>query len=81
MLRPVLRSLAHDSLRLNMPQMTSNRVDNREHRIKVQYVEVLGRALSGIAPWLSLNGGSVAERKLRDQYRTWTIQALKNSIG
>ncbi|WP_343555039.1 DUF2264 domain-containing protein [Sphingobacterium sp.] len=80
MLRPVLRSLAHDSLRLNMPQMTSNRVDNREHRIKVQYVEVLGRALSGIAPWLSLNGGSVAERKLRDQYRTWTIQALKNAL-
>ncbi len=80
MLRPVLRSLAHDSLRLNMPQMTSNQVDNREHRIKVQYVEVLGRALSGIAPWLSLNGGSVAERKLRDQYRTWTIQALKNAL-
>jgi len=80
MLRLVLRSLAHDSLRLNMPQMTSNRVDNREHRIKVQYVEVLGRALSGIAPWLSLNGGSVAERKLRDQYRTWTIQALKNAL-
>jgi len=80
MLGPVLRSLAHDSLRLNMPQMTSNRVDNREHRIKVQYVEVLGRALSGIAPWLSLNGGSVAERKLRDQYRTWTIQALKNAL-
>lgn len=80
MLRPVLRSLAHDSLRLNMPQMTSNRVDNREHRIKVQYVEVLGRALSGIAPWLSLNGGSVAERKLRDQYRIWTIQAVKNAL-
>lgn len=80
MLRPVLRSLAHDSLRLNMPQVTSTQVDNKEHRIKVQYVEVLGRVLSGIAPWLSLDGGSVAERKLRDQYRVWTVQALKNAL-
>ena len=55
MLRPVVRSLAHDSLRLNMPQMTSIHVDNRAHRIEVQYVEVLGRVLSGMAPWLSLD--------------------------
>ncbi|WP_418360943.1 DUF2264 domain-containing protein [Sphingobacterium detergens] len=80
MLRPVLRSLAHDSLRINMPQITSAQVDNKEHRIKVQYVEVLGRVLSGIAPWLSLDGGSEAERKLREQYRTWTVLALKNAL-
>jgi hypothetical protein len=80
MLRPVLRSLAHDSLRLTMPQMTSIHVDNKEQRIKVQYVEVLGRVLSGIAPWLSLDGGSAEEIKLRDQYRAWTVQALKNAL-
>ena len=56
MLRPVLRSLAQDSLRLKMPQMTSTQVDNKAHRIKVQYVEVLGRVLSGIGPWLALDG-------------------------
>lgn len=80
MLRPVLRSLAQDSLRLKMPQMTSTQVDNKEHRIKVQYVEVLGRVLSGIGPWLALDGGSKAERKLRDQYRAWTVQGLKNAL-
>ncbi|WP_241254818.1 DUF2264 domain-containing protein [Sphingobacterium sp. DR205] len=80
MLRPVVRSLAHDSLRLNMPQMTSIHVDNRAHRIEVQYVEVLGRVLSGMAPWLSLDDGSVEERRLRDQYRKWTVQALKNAL-
>lgn len=80
MLRPVLRSLAQDSLRLKMPQMTSTHVDNKAHRIKVQYVEVLGRVLSGIGPWLALDGGSKAERKLRDQYRSWTVQGLKNAL-
>ncbi|MNN24492.1 hypothetical protein D3C81_1379270 [compost metagenome] len=40
----------------------------------------MGRVLSGIAPWLSLDGGSEAERKLREQYRTWTVLALKNAL-
>lgn len=60
--------------------MTSTQVDNKAHRIKVQYVEVLGRVLSGIGPWLALDGGSKAERKLRDQYRAWTVQGLKNAL-
>ena len=80
MVRPVIQSLAHDSLRINMPQVTSIHIDNKEHRIKVQYVEVLGRVLSGIAPWLQLEGGDAAEVALRKQYRTWVIQGLKNSL-
>src|SRR5690606_6614479 len=80
MTRPVIRSLAHDSLRFNMPQVTSLNVDNREHRIKVQYVEVLGRALRGIAPWLQVEGGSSEEISLRSQYRKWVIDGLKNAL-
>lgn len=80
MARPVMRSLAHDSLKINMPQITSIAVDNKEHRIQVQYVEVLGRVLSGISPWLALNDGSEEEQVLRKQYRNWTIQALKNAL-
>lgn len=80
MARPVIRSLAHDSLRIAMPQKTSVQVDNREHRIKVQYVEVLGRVLSGIAPWLQAEGGDAAEVNLRSQYRQWAIQGLKNAL-
>ena len=75
MARPVMRSLAHDSLKINMPQITSIAVDIKEHRIQVQYVEVLGRVLSGISPWLALNDGSEEEQILRKQYRNWTIQA------
>ncbi|KQS37137.1 DUF2264 domain-containing protein [Pedobacter sp. Leaf194] len=80
MVKPVLYNLAKDSLRINMPQVTSIHIDNKEHRIKVQYVEVLGRVLSGIAPWLQLEGGDAAEVALRKQYRAWVIQGLKNSL-
>lgn len=80
MIKPVLYNLAKDSLRINMPQITSIRVDDKESRIKVQYVEVLGRVLSGIAPWLQLEGGSKEEISLRKQYREWTIQGIKNSL-
>lgn len=80
MVKPVLYNLAKDSLRIVMPKETSIHIDNKEHRIKVQYVEVLGRVLSGIAPWLQLEGGSAKEVALRNQYRQWAIQGIKNSL-
>ncbi|KRT18204.1 hypothetical protein ASU31_00680 [Pedobacter ginsenosidimutans] len=80
MVRPVVYNLAKDSLRIAMPQITSIHVDNKAHRIKVQYVEVLGRVLSGIAPWLQLEGGSKEEVELRRQYRQWTLQGIKNAL-
>ncbi|WDF68263.1 DUF2264 domain-containing protein [Sphingobacterium oryzagri] len=80
MARPVLQSLANDSLRIVMPQVTSKQVDNKAHRIQVQYVEILGRVLCGISPWLALEDGSAEEQALRKQYRDWTIQGLKNAV-
>ncbi|GAB3731732.1 DUF2264 domain-containing protein [Spirosoma lituiforme] len=80
MVRPVITSLAHDSLRIVMPKVVSKRVDNKEHRIQVQYVEVLGRVLSGIAPWLQGAGGSAEEVKLRNQYRQWVLQGVHNAL-
>ena len=80
MVKPVIYNLAKDSLRIAMPQVTSVHIDNKEHRIKVQYVEVLGRVLSGIAPWLQSEGGDAKEVALRKQYREWVIQGLKNSL-
>jgi len=80
MVRPVMYNLAKDSLRIAMPKVTSVHVDNKEHRIKVQYVEVLGRVLSGIAPWLQLEGGVPEEVALRKQYREWALSGLKNAL-
>lgn len=80
MVKPTLYSLAQDSLRIVMPKVTSKNVDNREHRISVQYLEVLGRVLCGVAPWLQLEEGDEDEIKLREQYRKWTIQGLENAL-
>lgn len=80
MIKPVLYNLAKDSLRIVMPKVTSVHIDNKEHRIKVQYVEVLGRVLSGIAPWLQLEGGAADEVALRKQYREWAIAGIKNAL-
>ena len=80
MVRPMMRSLAHDSLRINMPTTVSIHIDNAEHRKKVAYVEILGRVLSGIAPWLQGEGGSAEEVALRKQYREWALQGLKNAM-
>ncbi|MFW0715991.1 DUF2264 domain-containing protein [Pedobacter sp. N23S346] len=80
MVRPVIYNLAKDSLRIAMPKVTSIHVDNKDHRIKVQYVEVLGRVLSGIAPWLQLEGGAPEEVALRKQYREWALSGLKNAL-
>ena len=80
LVRPVLRSLASDSLRINMPQTVSKYSDNPSGRREVAYVEVLGRVLSGIAPWLQLEGGDTAEVALRNQYRQWAILGLQNAL-
>ncbi|MCL7986703.1 DUF2264 domain-containing protein [Sphingobacterium sp. lm-10] len=80
MVRPVIQSLAQDSLKISMPRVTSKNVDNREHRIQVQYLEVFGRVVAGIAPWLQLEGGSTEELTLRKQYRAWVIQGFKHAL-
>ena len=80
MVRPVIRSLAHDSLRINMPTTVSIHIDNAEQRQKVAYLEILGRTLSGIAPWLQLEGGNPEEVALRNQYREWVLQGLKVAL-
>ncbi|GAB3754194.1 DUF2264 domain-containing protein [Spirosoma pomorum] len=80
MVRPVMSSLAHDSLRIVMPKVVSKRIDNKDHRIQVQYVEVLGRVLSGIAPWLQGEGGSAEEVALRNQYRQWALDGVHHAL-
>jgi len=80
MVRPVIYNLANDSLRIAMPKITSIHVDNKEHRIKVQYVEVLGRVLSGIAPWLQSESGDKNEKALRLRYRRWVLKGLNHAL-
>ncbi|HEX6180281.1 MAG TPA: DUF2264 domain-containing protein, partial [Chitinophagaceae bacterium] len=78
--RPVLSSLAEGKLKEVMPVELSKRTDNKENRTKAAYLEAFGRTLSGIAPWLNLEGGTAEEVALRNQYRTWTLAAIKNAV-
>jgi hypothetical protein len=79
--RPVMSNLAADQLKEKMPMMFSERIDNKASRAKVGYLEAFGRTLSGIAPWLQLEGGDADEVKLRNQYRQWALKAISNSVN
>jgi hypothetical protein len=79
--RPVMSNLANDELKEKMPVLLSNHSDNKESRAKVAYLEAYARTLSGIAPWLNLEGGDPAEVKLRNQYREWAIKATANAVN
>ena len=79
--RPVLSHLASDQLKAKMPVALSARADNKASREKVAYLEAFGRVMSGIGPWLNLEGGSKEEVALRDQYRAWAIKAVGNAVN
>ena len=78
--RPVMLNLAADQLKEKMPGVLSKRIDNPAHRSKVAFLEAFGRTLSGIAPWLNIEGGSKEEVVLRNQYREWSLKAIANAV-
>jgi hypothetical protein len=78
--RPVLSNLAVDALKKNMPVELPPNTDDSANRKSVSYLEAFGRTLSGIAPWLNLEGGSKAEVELRDQYRQWVLKAVGHAV-
>lgn len=79
--RPVLSNLAADKLKQNMPVVLSDRIDNKTSRARVTYLEAFGRVMSGIGPWMNLEGGSKEEVALRNQYRQWALKAVANAVN
>lgn len=77
---PVLSNLAEGKLKQKMPDSLSKRIDNRESRSKVAYLEAFGRTLCGIGPWLNLEGGSAQEVALRNHYRTLALQSIAHAV-
>lgn len=59
----------------------ADHIDNTESRAKVAYLEAFARTLSGIAPWLQLEGDNDAEVKLRNQYRNWALKVVGNAVN
>jgi hypothetical protein len=79
--RPVFFNLANNNLKVKMPVLLAPNSDNKEIRLRVAYLEAFGRTLSGIGPWLNLEGGSIAEQKLRNHYREWAVKAVSNAVN
>jgi hypothetical protein len=71
---PVLRNLAGETLKRNMPVecVTGNPADRR----KYTHLEAIGRLLAGIAPWLEAPLEPGAERGLQQQYAALARQAI-----
>lgn len=79
--RPVLKNIAEDQLKANMPIVLSPKIDNSDSRTRVAYLEAFGRTLCGISPWLNLEGGSAEEVALRNQYRIWALKGIANAVN
>ncbi|MCD8742235.1 DUF2264 domain-containing protein [Mucilaginibacter roseus] len=76
-----MENLAADRLKETMPVEFADKIDSRESRQKVAYLEAFGRTLCGIAPWLQTEGGSITEQTLRSQYRSWALKAVENAVN
>lgn len=79
--RPVMSNLANNQLYENMPVFIPSVSDDPVNRKAVAYLEIFGRTLSGIAPWLNSEGGLPEEVALRNQYREWSLQAIDNATN
>jgi hypothetical protein len=64
--RPVFEALSQRRLKATMP--IEAYAGKEEDRRKTTYLEALGRALSGMAPWLEHGATSGAEGQLRQHY-------------
>jgi len=79
--RPVIQNIAEDRLKATMPIVLSPKIDNSENRVRVAYLEAFARTLTGISPWLNLEGGSPEEVALRNQYRAWALKGIANAVN
>ena len=70
--QPVLENLAQRRLKKKMPVEAANPPD----RAKYTHLEAFGRLLSGIAPWLGVNGLDPAEVKRQQHFLDLTHASL-----
>ena len=75
--RPVLHALAEDQLQAVMPVRSKS---PREDREQFTYLEAFGRALTGLAPWLELEGLTGEEAALQAEYRRMAQKGLHNAV-
>jgi hypothetical protein len=77
---PVFVHLSENTLKAAMPVETLQVPDTR-NRKAVAHLEALGRAFTGIAPWLNLGADDTAEGKLRGKYIDLCVKAISNAVN
>ena len=75
---PVIENLAAGTLKKNMPLEKAQGYGLNVE--KVTYLEVVGRTMAGVAPWLALPDDDTKEAVLRKQLRTSLLTGLKNAV-
>ncbi len=76
---PVLTNLAKDQLKAKMPiEIADEPYDFRE---EVVHLEIVGRTLAGMAPWLELGPDDSEEGQLRKKYINLAVKGIANSVN
>lgn len=76
--KPVLEPMSKGELQKTLPIEVSPIWDGRDKR--VTYMEIFGRLMAGIAPWLSLPDDHSAEGDNRKQLREWALKSYTNAV-
>lgn len=75
---PPLEAAANRQLRAKMPQESTD--ERADYCARVCHLEVLGRTLAGIAPWLALDDAPHNEKTAHDRLRTYSRDAITSAL-
>jgi hypothetical protein len=75
---PVLSALSNNKLAELMPVEAAAGL--REDRMKVTYLEALGRTLAGLAPWLESKELNAPEENLRKKFLALSHSSISNAV-
>ncbi|SFS68669.1 hypothetical protein SAMN04487906_1389 [Zhouia amylolytica] len=77
MMNPVFSNLANGTLVKNMPFEVSPSYDGRKN---VTYLEAVGRAAAGMAPWLALPDDDTKEGQMRKDLKAKFLKGIANGV-
>ena len=76
--RPLFEALSERRLKAAMP--VEAYAGEQQHRRQTTYLEALGRALTGMAPWLEHGPATGAEGELRARYCQWARAGIAAAV-
>jgi hypothetical protein len=76
--RPLFEALGERRLKEEMP--VEAYAGEQQHRRQTTYLEALGRALAGMAPWLEHGAATGAEGQLRERYCVLARAAITSAV-